>query len=45
VEALVKYRKCRMELKKAIPNAKRGYEKALAGKIPRYSKITSMGRG
>jgi len=35
VEALVRYRKCRVELKEAIRNAERGYEKALADKLIR----------
>ena len=39
VEALVRYRKCRVEIKKAIRNAKRGYEKALAGKSRENPKI------
>jgi len=39
VEALVEYRKCRMELKKSIRRAKRGYEKALVGKSMENPKI------
>ena len=37
--ASVRYRKCRVELKKAIRNAKRGYEKALADKSRENPKI------
>jgi len=38
-EALVEYRKCRMELKKSIRGAKNGYEKAMAGKSRENPKI------